>query len=140
MVPPVEKHVTPPPPPVHVEPKHAEPKHTQNPSHTAQTQTRPPEPKRTAELSPTAKADAEAAYKQGIQLFARGDSSGALTSLRTSLANNPGYPPTWRGLGLVFEKMGEKDQARAAFKRYLQLAPGAGDADQVRNRMERLGS
>jgi regulator of sirC expression with transglutaminase-like and TPR domain len=36
--------------------------------------------------------------------------------------------------------MGNKGQARAAFKRYLQLAPTAGDADQIRDRMERLGS
>lgn len=90
--------------------------------------------------SPTAKADAETAYRQGLQLFARGDSNGALASLRVSLASNPSYAPTWRGLGVVFEKMGEKDQARSAFKRYLQLAPTAGDADQIRNRMERLGS
>ncbi|MFT3696901.1 MAG: protein kinase [Kofleriaceae bacterium] len=129
--PPVEKHVAP-PPPKHEEPKHTPPKH-EEPKHVA-------EPKRTAEATPAARADAEAQYKQGIQLFARGDSAGALTSLRASLASNPGYPPTWRGLGLVFEKMGEKDQARAAFKRYLQLAPGAGDADTIRNRMERLGS
>ena len=73
-------------------------------------------------------------------MFARGDSAGALASLRVSLASNPSYAPTWRGLGLVFEKMGEKDQARSAFKRYLQLAPSSGDADQIRNRMERLGS
>jgi len=86
------------------------------------------------------KADAESAYRQGVQQFARGDTTAALASLRTSLASNPSFAPTWRGLGLVFEKMGDKDQARAAFKRYLQLAPNAGDADQVRNRMERLGS
>ncbi len=86
----------------------------------------------------TAKADAEASYRQGVQQFARGDTSGALTSLRTALASNPGYAPTWRGLGLVFEKMGEKDQAKAAFKRYLQLSPAATDGDQIRNRMERL--
>jgi hypothetical protein len=36
--------------------------------------------------------------------------------------------------------MGEKDQARSAYKRYLKLAPSANDADQIRNRMERLGS
>jgi hypothetical protein len=97
-----------------------------------------PAPKPHVAEAPGSKADAEAAYKQGIQQFARGDSSGALASLRVSLASNPGYAPTWRGLGLVFEKMGEKDQARAAYKRYLQLVPSAGDADQIRNRMERL--
>ncbi|HUJ59633.1 MAG TPA: tetratricopeptide repeat protein [Kofleriaceae bacterium] len=84
------------------------------------------------------KVDVEAAYRVGLQQFARGDTTGALASLRTSLAGNPNYPPTWRGLGLVFEKMGDKDQAKAAFKRYLQLAPNAGDADQIRGRLERL--
>jgi hypothetical protein len=86
------------------------------------------------------KADAESAYQAGLRQYARGDMSGALASLRTSLSANPNYPPTWRGLGLVFEKMGERDQARAAYKRYLQLAPGAGDAEQIRGRLDRLGS
>ncbi|HEY5952297.1 MAG TPA: tetratricopeptide repeat protein [Kofleriaceae bacterium] len=86
------------------------------------------------------KQDVEAAYRLGLQQFARGDTTAALASLRTSLAGNPNYAPTWRGLGLVFEKMGEKDQARAAYKRYLQLSPNAGDAEQIRSRLERLGS
>jgi serine/threonine protein kinase len=97
------------------------------------------EPKATKTTKPD-KADVETSYRNGIQQFARGDTNGALTSLRTSLAGNPNYPPTWRGLGLVFEKMGEKDQARAAFRRYLQLSPNAGDAEQIRSRLERLGS
>ncbi|HTL33824.1 MAG TPA: hypothetical protein VL326_11900 [Kofleriaceae bacterium] len=86
------------------------------------------------------KVDVESAYRQGLQQFARGDTAGALASLRTSLAANPNYAPTWRGLGLVFEKMGEKEQARAAYKRYLQLAPGATDTEQIKGRLERLGS
>jgi hypothetical protein len=93
-----------------------------------------------AESKADGKLDHETAYRVGLQQFARGDTSGALASLRTSLAANPNYAPTWRGLGLVFEKMGEKDQARAAYKRYLQLAPNASDADQIRSRLERLGS
>jgi len=84
------------------------------------------------------KADAEAAYRQGVQFFARGDTSSALAQMRSSIASNPDYAPAWRGLGLVFEKMGEKDQARSAYKRYLKLAPSANDTDQIRNRMERL--
>jgi serine/threonine-protein kinase len=126
-----------PPPPHHTD-KHVDKrpdKHVDRPppSHIADpfaTQHPPAEPK----------ADAEAAYRQGLQMFARGDTSAALTQLRSSIAANPDYAPAWRGLGLVFEKMGEKDQARSAFKRYLKLAPAANDADQIRNRMERLGS
>ena len=39
---------------------------------------------------------------------------------------------------MVYEKMGKKAQARAAFKKYLQLAPKAGDAASIRARMENL--
>jgi regulator of sirC expression with transglutaminase-like and TPR domain len=63
-----------------------------------------------------------------------------LASLRTAMSANPGYAPTWRAFGLVFERMGEKDQARAAFRRYLQLAPSASDADLIRGRLERMGT
>ncbi|MEO6771909.1 MAG: tetratricopeptide repeat protein [Kofleriaceae bacterium] len=86
------------------------------------------------------KPSAEAAYRQGVQLFARGETSAALAQLRSAIASNPNYAPAWRGLGLVFEKMGDKDQARSAYNRYLKLAPTANDSNQVRNRMERLGS
>lgn len=85
------------------------------------------------------KVNVETAYRIGLQKFARGDTDGALASLRSSLAANPNHAPTWRGLGLVFEKMGEKSQARAAYKRYLKLAPSAGDAEIIRGRLERLG-
>ncbi len=141
VVPPVivEKPKPVPPPPVVVEkpkPKPVE-KKPEPPHHVAEVKPKPPV--RIAEgPSAAAKADAETAYRQGVQQFARGDANGALTSLRAALASNPGYAPTWRALGLVFEKTGEKDQAKAAFKRYLQLSPGAPDGDQIRNRMERL--
>jgi hypothetical protein len=84
------------------------------------------------------KIDPNTAYKTGLQQFARGDSSGALATFKASLAANPGYAPTWRGIGLVYEKIGRKAQARTAFQKYLELAPTAGDADQIRERMGRL--
>jgi serine/threonine-protein kinase len=87
-----------------------------------------------------AKPDPATAYRTGLQQYARGDNAGALATLRASASANPGYAPTWRGLGLVHEKLGNKGMAKLAFKRYLQLAPDAVDADQIRDRMERLGS
>jgi hypothetical protein len=83
---------------------------------------------------------AETAYRQGLQAFARGDNQGAISSLRSAQSANPSYAPTYRGLGLVYEKMGQKDAARVAYKRYLQLSPNAGDAEIIRGRLERLGS
>jgi Flp pilus assembly protein TadD len=81
-----------------------------------------------------------AAYRTGLQQYARGDNAGALATLRASASAHRDYAPTWRGLGLVYEKLGNKGMAKLAFKRYLQLAPDAADADQIRDRMERLGS
>jgi outer membrane biosynthesis protein TonB len=84
--------------------------------------------------------DPAAAYRTGLQQYAHGDTTGALATFRASLAGNPGFAPTWRGLGLVYEKLGNKGQARVAFRRYLQLAPAASDAEQIRERVGRLGS
>jgi hypothetical protein len=130
--------VAPPRPPPPPRPEPPKPVHHETPvaAHHA-------EPARVAHAEPPphsrmSQGDVDAAYKQGLQLYMRGDTEGALASLRAALAGNPGYPPTWRGLGLVYEKLGEKDQARAAYRRYLQLAPNAGDADKIRNRLERL--
>ena len=86
------------------------------------------------------RTDPAAAYKTGLQQYARGDTTGALATFRTSLSGSPNFAPTWRGLGLVYEKLGNKAQARSSFQRYLQLAPNAPDADQVRDRLEHLDS
>jgi Flp pilus assembly protein TadD len=88
---------------------------------------------------PEAALDPATAYRTGLQQYARGDTIGALSTFRTSLSGAPTFAPTWRGLGLVYEKLGNKVQARSAFRRYLQLAPTASDAAQVRERLERLG-
>ena len=86
----------------------------------------------------TPKQDPAAAYKTGFQQYVRGDTAGALATFKSSLAANPGYPSTYRGLGLVYEKMGNKSQAKRAFSRYPQLSPKASDADQIRERMGKL--
>jgi Flp pilus assembly protein TadD len=82
--------------------------------------------------------DPATAYKTGLQQYVRGDTAAALATFRASVATSPGFAPTWRGLGLVYEKQGNKAQARVAYRRYLQLAPTADDAGQIRDRMERL--
>ncbi len=101
---------------------------------TTNTTPKPVDPYATPDFDPAA------ANRSGLQQFARGDTAGALATLRGSLASSPSYAPTWRSLGLIFQKLGERDQARAAFKRYLQLAPGADDAEQIRGRLEQLGA
>ena len=130
VAPPPPRPPPPPPPPVV---KHDEPK--PKPPRVAHADPKPQDPYKTASRP---KGDPQAAYKQGLQAYLRGDTSTALTQLKASLEADPNYAPTWRGLGLVYEKINDKDKARAAYHRYLQLAPNAGDADNIRNRLERL--
>jgi hypothetical protein len=101
---------------------------------------KPPEPKKPDPEPRKPKVDPAAAYKAGLQQFARGDAEGALATFKSSLASDPGYAPTWRGIGLVYEKLGKRSQASTAFRRYLQLSPNASDAAQIRGRLERLGT
>jgi tetratricopeptide (TPR) repeat protein len=84
------------------------------------------------------KPDADAAFKAGFQAYMHGDNQTALTQLRAAVSTNPSYAAAWRVLGLLYTRMGENDMARAAFKRYLALAPNAGDADQIKERLEKL--
>jgi regulator of sirC expression with transglutaminase-like and TPR domain len=66
----------------------------------------------------------------------RGDNQTALALYKRVLQASPSYAPAWRGVGLVYEKLGDKPAARSAFQRYLQLAPAAGDAAAIRARLE----
>jgi serine/threonine-protein kinase len=82
--------------------------------------------------------DLGALVKDGVNAMVRGDTKAALASFQHAKAANPGYAPAWRGLGVVYEKMGDTKQAKTAFQRYLQLAPNADDAAQIRARMDKL--
>jgi eukaryotic-like serine/threonine-protein kinase len=85
---------------------------------------------------PTSRINADDAFKAGLQAWVRGDTRTALTLYKRALAANSGYAAAWRGAGLVYEKLGEKAAAHAAFQRYLQLAPNAPDAPSIRQRLE----
>ena len=87
---------------------------------------------------PKPKVDPQEALRTGLGQYARGETAAALASFRSAIAANGGFAPAYRGMGLVYEKMGNKVAARTAYKKYLALAPTAGDADQIRERMEKL--
>jgi len=90
---------------------------------------RPPPPPR-----PT--ASAETLYRQGVQAWALGNTSAALAAYKQAQAANPRYAPTYRGLGNLYEKAGNKSAARSAYQRYLALAPGASDAETIKKKLE----
>jgi serine/threonine-protein kinase len=82
--------------------------------------------------------DASAFYKQGVQTFVRGDAKGALALLQKAKSINPNYSPTWRVLGQVYKKLGDKAQAKSAYQHYLTIDPKAPDAAQIRDQINQL--
>jgi serine/threonine protein kinase len=97
---------------------------------------RKPPPER--KLPPPPQLSADELYRGGLQAFVKGDTRGALALYKKARDANPRFAGAWRGLGLCHEKLGDKASAKAAFTRYLALAPAANDADMVRARLERL--
>ncbi len=85
---------------------------------------------------PTRTPNPDLQFQKAFQLFVKGDAKGALALLKIAKASNPSYAPTWRLLGQVYKKLGDRGQAKAAFGRYLVLAPNAGDAPAVRKETE----
>jgi hypothetical protein len=94
----------------------------------------------TAHVKPTpeSKVDVQALVNQGVQEFVRGSPQAALATLQKAKAARPGFSPTWRALGNVYEKLGDRAAARSAFQRYLAIAPNASDAAAIRARMAKL--
>ncbi|HEY5936547.1 MAG TPA: tetratricopeptide repeat protein, partial [Kofleriaceae bacterium] len=91
--------------------------------------------KRRAKPSP---GDAEKLYATGLDQLRRGEPKAALGSLTGARRASPRFAPTWYGLGLVHEKLGNKAAARAAYERYLELAPNAANAAQLKTRIAQL--
>ena len=81
---------------------------------------------------------AEKMYGAGIDFYRKGQYDDALDVFTEARRANPSYSPAWYGLGIVNEALGHKGAAKAAYQRYLQLAPNAANADQIRFRITRL--
>jgi tetratricopeptide (TPR) repeat protein len=84
------------------------------------------------------KKSASALYEEGADLFVQGKASAAKDRFKEAIAADSRYAPAYRGLGLAYSAEGKRDKAKKSFERYLQLRPGASDADAIRKRIEQL--
>jgi eukaryotic-like serine/threonine-protein kinase len=81
---------------------------------------------------------AEQLFQRALQSFVKGDARTALATLKTAKQTNPAYAPTYRLLGQVYKKLGDKPQAKASFTHYLAIAPNAPDAATIRKELDQL--
>lgn len=62
----------------------------------------------------------------------------AAAFLERAVAADSTYAPAHRDLGFAYAELDERDKARTALERYLELEPEAKDAREVRSRLRRL--
>jgi Flp pilus assembly protein TadD len=74
----------------------------------------------------------------GTSALLAGQTAEATRRFRAALGSEPANAHAWRGLGLALEQQQDFEQALAAYKRYLSLAPSGPQADAVRKRMRAL--
>ena len=83
-------------------------------------------------------AKARASHAAGTQRLNAGDYDGALGNYRKSLHHYPGYVGSYRGMGLAYERKGDKDNALKALRMYVSVAPHATDVAAMRKRIDTL--
>ncbi|MCC7536406.1 MAG: protein kinase [Deltaproteobacteria bacterium] len=96
---------------------------------------RPPtSPSGSPEPPPTTptQSPGETALAEARQLRSRGQLGPAASRLEEAARLMPGNARVYQQLGQVYTRMGQVDRARAAYRRYLRLAPNARDAPAVR--------
>ena len=87
-----------------------------------------------------ARAVAEAQVRRGDQELERGRYDAAAEEFQLALANDPTLAAAWRGLGIAHLMRHNEESARKAYAKYLQLAPTASDARDIRRAIAELNA
>jgi len=88
---------------------------------------------------PTPTRSAVELAERANTLFVRGAFDAAEAAYREAVAADPDYAPAYRGLGLLYQRIGDASKALKAFRTYLKLVPDGKDAAKIRKRVEELG-
>jgi tetratricopeptide (TPR) repeat protein len=77
-----------------------------------------------------------AGYARGMSAYSRKDYKAALELLLKAAQAQPGFAPTFSGMGMTYEKMGDLQNAKSSFEAALLLAPNDFTANQGIKRIE----
>ena len=92
---------------------------------------RPRPEARPTKIASTSRAAAEAESAKGDKALRAFDTKAAEAAFSSALKLDPALPTAHRGMGMVFVLLGRNAEAKAAYSRYLELAPGAPDKEQI---------
>jgi hypothetical protein len=88
--------------------------------------------------APAAGPTAAELVQQASAAFIQGQMPRARSLYREATSKAATNADAWRGLGMVSSRMGQREEARRAFERYLQLRPGAPDAAAIKKKLDEL--
>jgi tetratricopeptide (TPR) repeat protein len=71
----------------------------------------------------TPEARAKALYKQGFELFVKGDADAAIERYRAAIETHEGLAIAWNGLSMALAHKGELDAAIEAARKLVELEP-----------------
>ena len=81
---------------------------------------------------------ASAITKAGTDLYVAGKFGEAEAAFKQALAIDPTHAPAHKGLGFVYQRLGNKAKAIESLERYLELRPSASDVTSIRRRLDDL--
>src|SRR5712692_3514897 len=114
------------------------PTSTSNATPTSNTTPTPPSTRPSpADLAP---AVAEAHVKRGDLELERGRYEAAAEEFQQALTNAATLAVAWRGIGIAHLMRHDEESARRAYEKYLQLAPAAPDARDIRKAIAELNA
>jgi eukaryotic-like serine/threonine-protein kinase len=87
-----------------------------------------------------ASAGASRLTRDAFSAYVRGQMPRARALYREATLRSPSHADAWRGLGMVSSRLGDRNEARRAFERYLALRPQAGDAAAIAKKLAELRS
>jgi serine/threonine-protein kinase len=95
-------------------------------------------PAEVATPAPAAGPSAAELVQQASAAFIQGQMPRARSLYREATSKTASNADAWRGLGMVSSRMGQREEAKRAFERYLQLRPTAPDAAAIQKKLDEL--
>jgi len=91
-----------------------------------------------SEKTAASRQAAETLVRDGAKLYLAGRADEAKKKFQGALLLDSRSAAAHRGLGFVYQKLGDRAKAAEHLRRYLDLAPDARDADEIRTRLRSL--
>ena len=87
---------------------------------------------RSESVPPSSDVVSDDHYENADTLMQRKDVRGAIAELKKAVKHSPRHAMAWRLMGMAYWSIDEREKAKRAFKRFIELRPDHADAPKLR--------